>query len=195
MADEWKCLFCNVLNETDTTTCPQCTKANPAVVNINQICFCGQKLIENSWGWDKCMCCCRVLNNQETHYVCKANPCTFKEMTGYHFFSVCGKCTESINITRVDSKHSFVFCKMVSLMTQIKKETKGLKDNDERRRYMFWVYFILYNQVIGILSGSMNESERKEIQDMFDAFYGGVMDEIKQNIDSKELALASHIFV
>eukprot|EP01083_Nonionella_stella_P262116 891658_1 len=60
---------------------------------------------------------------------------------------------------------------------------------------MFWVYFILYKQWIGKLSGSMNESERKEIQDIFDAFYGGVMDEIKQNIDTNELALASHIFV
>eukprot|EP01083_Nonionella_stella_P317940 1159924_1 len=80
-------------------------------------------------------------------------------------------------------------------MDRIKKETEQCKANDERRRYMFWVYGIYHKNCIAKLPGFMDESEHKEIQDMFDAFYGEVMDDIKQKIDSKQLGLASHIFV
>eukprot|EP01083_Nonionella_stella_P270779 917104_1 len=110
-------------------------------------------------------------------------------------FRVCSACYESTNSYDMDSKHCFLFCKIASMMDRIKEETKQCKDNDERRRYMYWVYFHLHKYCIAKLAQFVNESEHKQIQDLFDAFYGEVMDEIKQNIDSKALGLASHMFV
>eukprot|EP01083_Nonionella_stella_P202550 739901_1 len=83
---------------------------------------------------------------------------------------------------------------MASMMDRIKEEAERCKDNDERRRYMYWVNVLLHKNCITKFAQFMIESEHKQIQDMFDAFYGEVMDEIKQNIDSKSLGLASHIF-
>eukprot|EP01083_Nonionella_stella_P114064 336850_1 len=106
-------------------------------------------------------------------------------------FRVCNGCYQSTNSCNMDSKHSFLFCKIASMMDRIKKETEHCKGNDERRRYIISVYDILHTNCIAKFAPFMMKSEHKQIQDMFDAFYGEVMDEIKQNIDSKALGLAS----
>eukprot|EP01083_Nonionella_stella_P186387 682127_1 len=195
MAEEWKCLFCDALNASNTTTCAQCEKANTAIVHINQICLCGRKLIECPVELDQCYVCCKETEKKEKgYYVCRVKQCTCIQMRGNNF-RVCSACYESTNTYHMDSKHCFLFCKIASMMERIKKETERCKDNDERRRYMFWVYCLLHTNCIAKLAQFMNESEHKQIQDMFDAFYGEVMDEIKQNIDSNALGLASHMFV
>eukprot|EP01083_Nonionella_stella_P159791 521682_1 len=195
MDDKWACLFCNFANESNAIRCSKCTKANTRSVNINQICLCGREVIKCPHAKTQCMSCCKAKDKKEkTYYYCNAKQCTYREVQG-RCFVICNACYENINSSTMDSKHSFLFCKLASLVERIKKETNQCHNNDERRRYMFWVYRILYTQCIAKLSEMMSESEYTEIQDMFNAFYGQTMDQIKQNIDSKELGLASHIFV
>eukprot|EP01083_Nonionella_stella_P142324 440151_1 len=98
---------------------------------------------------------------------------------------------ESEHRSKIESKHNFLFHKVASMIDQINKEAKQCKDNNERRRYMHFVYTVLYKGCIAKLSKFMNDNEYKEVQHIFHTFYGEVMDEIKQNIDSKQLGLAS----
>eukprot|EP01083_Nonionella_stella_P055581 146537_1 len=164
--------------------------------NMNQICLCGRKLTTYPYGWDQCYSCCKEIEKEEnTYYYCGEGECTYRKMRGTSYFMVCSACYESVNSSNMDSKRSFLFCKVASMTDRIKNETEQCKDNDERRRYIISVYDILHTNCIAKLAPFMMESEHKQIQDMFDAFYGEVMDEIKQNIDSKALGLASHIFV
>eukprot|EP01083_Nonionella_stella_P108762 316567_1 len=164
--------------------------------NINQICLCGRKLTQYPHDWNECHTCCKETESETTYYTCrfKASQCTYRELTG-HKFKVCSACYETINSSIVDAKHSFIFCKVASLIEQIRQENKQCKNNDERRRYMFYVYQTLYNNCIAKLQKVMNETEYEELQHVFNTFYGGVMDEIKRNIDSMELGLARDIFV
>eukprot|EP01083_Nonionella_stella_P081000 222853_1 len=193
MADKWQCLFCKVWNESNTTTCSQCTKANTDVVNINRICLCGRKVAKYPKARSKCMSCFKVTEKKETtYYYCSAKQCTFRNIEGSSF-AVCNACYESTNNSTIDSNHSFLFCKLVSFLDQIKKEAQS-QNNDERRRYMFRVYDKLNSRYIAKLQNVMNESECKEIQRVFNAFYGGIMDEIKRDIDCTALGLSHDIF-
>eukprot|EP01083_Nonionella_stella_P073588 199114_1 len=117
-------------------------QANPVIANINQLCLCEQKVIEYPSGWRHCYSCCKVMEKkQKGYYRCNAKPCTYRQMRGVSF-KVCSACYESVNSSNMDSKRSFLFCKVASMMERIKKETEQCKDNDERRRYMYWVYFL-----------------------------------------------------
>eukprot|EP01083_Nonionella_stella_P170794 582016_1 len=100
---------------------------------------------------------------EERYYLCNAKQCVCKQMIGEKFM-ICSACFETANSKTIDSKHGFLFCKVASMMDRIKTEIKQCKDNDERRRYMFLVYRILYTQCIAKLSEMMNESEYNEIQ-------------------------------
>eukprot|EP01083_Nonionella_stella_P066500 175162_1 len=167
MADNWKCSFCNLLNECNTTTCFQCGKANPHVVHINQICLCGRKVTKNPNAVSQCKSCCKAKDKREqTYYYCNAKECTLREMTGKRFI-VCNACHESRQNSTIDSKYSFLFCKLASLVERIEKETKKCQNNAERRRYMYWVYFVLYKNCIAKLQKVMNENEYEEMQRVF----------------------------
>eukprot|EP01083_Nonionella_stella_P176520 617852_1 len=164
--------------------------------NINQICLCGRKLTQYPHDWNECHTCCKETESETTYYTCrfKASQCTYRELTG-HKFKVCSACYETINSSIVDAKHSFIFCKVASLIEQIRQENKQCKNNDERRRYMHWVYTLLYKRCIAKLKAAfVNASEYEEIQGMFNVFYGGVIREINQNIDLMELGVASDTF-
>eukprot|EP01083_Nonionella_stella_P039162 106514_1 len=119
MAEEWKCLFCDALNASNTTTCAQCEKANTVVVHINQICLCGRKLIELPFGLTQCYACCKKTEKKEKgYYGCTVKQCTFIQMAGAAF-RVCSACYESTNTYHMDSKHCFLFCKIASMMERI----------------------------------------------------------------------------
>eukprot|EP01083_Nonionella_stella_P055402 146159_1 len=191
----WKCLFCDLLNEPHSPDCSQCKRANTALVNINQICLCGRKVIQYSEPWRQCYSCCKVLEAKENgYYDCSQQECTYRQMTG-DCFKVCSACYENVKSSSIDSKHSFLFCKVVSMMNRIQKETKQYKDNDERRRRMDWVFVLISQRCIAKLSTFLNESEYKEIQEIFNTFYGAAMDKIKHSIDSTQLGLSSGVFV
>eukprot|EP01083_Nonionella_stella_P298673 1013722_1 len=182
MADKWKCFFCNLWNEPNTTTCSECDKANPHVVNINQICLCGRKVTKDPNAVSQCRSCCKAKDKKEkTYYRCNAKQCTYREMRGKRFV-VCNACYENTNNSTIESKYSFLFCKLASLVERIKKETNKCHNNDERRRYMYWVYLLLHKRCIAKLQKVMNEAEYEELQHAFNTFYGGVMDEIKRDI-------------
>eukprot|EP01083_Nonionella_stella_P280974 956044_1 len=101
-----------------------CEKANPAIDNINQMCLCGQKVIEYPYGFHQCYSCCNVMEKKQNgYYLCNAKPCTYRQMRGVSF-KVCSACYESVNSSNMDSKRSFIFCKMASMMDRIKKETE-----------------------------------------------------------------------
>eukprot|EP01083_Nonionella_stella_P017669 49486_1 len=188
---KWKCLFCDLVNESHTTACAHCEKPNTAVVNINQICLCGRRVSEYPFDWDQCRSCCKVIETkQKGYYRCTAEQCIYTDMRGLNFM-VCNDCYESEHRSKIESKHNFLFHKVASMIDQINKEAKQCKDNNERRRYMHFVYTVLYKGCIAKLSKFMNDNEYKEVQHIFHTFYGEVMDEIKQNIDSKQLGLAS----
>eukprot|EP01083_Nonionella_stella_P096293 270630_1 len=165
--------------------------------NINQICLCGRKVTKYPCGWRQCYSCCKEIEKeQKTYYWCAAEQCTYRQMRGegYHFM-VCSACYESVNSSSMDAKHSFLFCKLVSLIEQIKKETKQCENNDQQRRYMYSAYLILYETCITQMKAAfVNENEYERIKDMFNAFYGGVMGEINRNIDLMELGVASDTF-
>eukprot|EP01083_Nonionella_stella_P061661 160629_1 len=134
MADKWKCFFCNLRNEPNTTTCSECAKANVDVVNINQICLCGRKVTKYRYDWNQCHSCCKRREKKEKgYYDCKAKQCIFKKMRGTEF-TVCSACYESKNSSTIDSNHSFLFTKVASLVEQIRKETNECQNSDERRR-------------------------------------------------------------
>eukprot|EP01083_Nonionella_stella_P142778 442409_1 len=163
--------------------------------NINQICLCGQKVTKYPYNWDQCRSCCKEIEKKEKgYYLCRAEQCTYKVMTGYHFM-VCSACYESMSISNIDTKYSFLFRKVASLIEQIRKEIQKCNNNDQRRRYMYWVYFQLFRRCVAKLQKVMDETEYKELLHLFYALYGGVMDEIKSNIDSMELGLATDMFV
>eukprot|EP01083_Nonionella_stella_P280973 956039_1 len=169
-------------------------KANP-VGNINQMCLCGQKVIEYPYGWDQCYSCCKVMEKEEKgYYGCTATECTYRQMTGDDFM-VCSACYGTVYSSSIDAKRSFLFCKVASLIEQIRKGTKQCKNNDEQRRHLYYVYLILYEQCIAKLNVFMNEREYDQIEDMFNVFYGGVMNEINHNIDLMELGVASDTFM
>eukprot|EP01083_Nonionella_stella_P310306 1102001_1 len=108
-------------------------KTNHPIGNINQICLCGQKVIEYPYGWDQCYSCCKAMEKEEKgYYLCNATECTYRQMTGDDFM-VCSACYGSANNSNIDWKHSFLFCKVTSMMDRIKKETEQCKGNDERR--------------------------------------------------------------
>eukprot|EP01083_Nonionella_stella_P306246 1071819_1 len=139
MAHKWKCFFCNLSNEPNTS-CLQCNKANIHVTNINQICLCGRKVTKIPHYLKQCRTCCKEVEKKtNTYYGCGAKQCVFRNISGTGF-TVCNVCYESTNTSTIDSKHSFAFCKVASLMEQIRKETNECPNNDERRRYMFYVY-------------------------------------------------------
>eukprot|EP01083_Nonionella_stella_P272394 923634_1 len=142
--------------------------------NINHICLCGQKVTTYPYEFDECRSCCKKIEmKQKGYYVCNAKQCIHKEMTGSDFM-VCSACYESVNASTIDTKYSFLFRKVESLIEQIRKETKQCNNNDQRRRYMYWVYLLLYTQCIAKLKAAfVKESEYEEIKDMFNAFYGG----------------------
>eukprot|EP01083_Nonionella_stella_P068412 181575_1 len=181
-----KCLFCNFVIESETTTCSQCQNTNVHLTNINQLCLCGRKLIKYPHDWTQCNSCCKVTEkNANTYYYCNAKQCPFREMQGNHF-KVCNACYESINDSNIESTHSFLFCKIASFVDHITKETLQCQNNNERRKYMYGVYQLLYQGCIVKLQQSMDEIEHKEMQDMFDAFYERVMGEIQYDEERNE---------
>eukprot|EP01083_Nonionella_stella_P298674 1013723_1 len=122
MADKWKCFFCNLWNEPNTTTCSECDKANIHVVNINRICLCGRRATKCPYSKTQCRSCCKAKDKKEkTYYWCDAKQCAFREVVGFSFV-VCNACYESTNNSTPDSTHSFVFSKVASLIEQIRKE-------------------------------------------------------------------------
>eukprot|EP01083_Nonionella_stella_P176517 617848_1 len=97
--------------------------------NINQICLCGQKVTKYPYDWHQCGTCCKQIEKAEnTYYVCYARQCIHKEMTGY-YFTTCNACYETVNNSNRDAKHSFLFCKVASLIEQIRQENKQCKNN------------------------------------------------------------------
>eukprot|EP01083_Nonionella_stella_P159790 521681_1 len=195
MDDKWACLFCNFANESNAIRCSKCTKANARSVNMNQICLCGRKVTKYPYAGSQCRSCCKAKDKKEkTYYYCNAKQCTFREIRGKRFV-VCNACYDSKHSTTIDSKHSFVFCKVSSLVEQIRKEATQCRNNDDRRGYMFYVYQTLYNNCIAKLQKVMNETEYEELLHLFNTFYDDVMDEIKSNIDAMELGLARDMFV
>eukprot|EP01083_Nonionella_stella_P213027 768699_1 len=107
---------------------------------MNQTCLCGQKVIPYPYAYHQCHSCCKVMEKKEKgYYACNATECTWTQMMGTYFM-VCSACYESMNSSSIDSKYSILFCKVASMIERIKKETEKCKGNDERRRYMFWVY-------------------------------------------------------
>eukprot|EP01083_Nonionella_stella_P224450 798929_1 len=163
--------------------------------NINQICLCGRKLTKYPYEFDECYSCCKNIEKKKKgYYRCTARQCTYRQMTGYGFM-VCSACYGSVNSSTSDTKHSFLFCKVSSLIDQTRKATKQCKNYDERRRYMYWIYFILHRDCITKLKAAfVNEREYQEIEDMFNVFYGGVLGEINHNIDLMELGVTSDAF-
>eukprot|EP01083_Nonionella_stella_P122866 369862_1 len=100
--------------------------------NINQICLCGQKVTKYPYDWHQCKSCCKVIEKKEKgYYRCTARQCTYRQKTGYGFF-VCSACYESVNASTIDTKYSFLFRKLASLIEQIRKETKQCNNNDQR---------------------------------------------------------------
>eukprot|EP01083_Nonionella_stella_P075419 205022_1 len=161
----------------------------------NQICFCGRKVIKYPNTWRKCYSCCKVIEKRrKTYYYCNAEQCMYRKMTG-DGFKVCSECYESTDDSTIASTHSFLFGKMASAMERIKKRTNLCHNNDERRRYMYWVRILVHRRCIAKIQQSMNENEYKELQRMFNAFYDGVMEEIKSSIDLEELRFAHDMFV
>eukprot|EP01083_Nonionella_stella_P108579 315921_1 len=115
-------------------------KANPTIGNINQMCLCGQKVTKYPYAYDQCYSCCKVMEEEEEgYYDCRAKQCIYTQMREGYEFTICSACYESVNSSSIDSKRSFLFCKVASMMDRIKKETEQCKGNDERRRYMYWV--------------------------------------------------------
>eukprot|EP01083_Nonionella_stella_P055582 146541_1 len=163
--------------------------------NMNQICLCGRKLTTYPYGWDQCYSCCKEIEKEEnTYYYCGEGECTYRKMRGTSYFMVCSACYGTVYSSSIDAKRSFLFCKVASLIEQIRKGTKQCKNNDEQRRHLYYVYLILYEQCIAKLNVFMNEREYDQIEDMFNVFYGGVMNEINHNIDLMELGVASDTF-
>eukprot|EP01083_Nonionella_stella_P142780 442413_1 len=157
--------------------------------NINQICLCGRKLAKCPFEFHQCKSCCKEVEKKEKgYYFCNAKQCTYS-------FIICGACYENVTASNIDAKHSFLFRKVASLIEQIRKEIQKCNNNDQRRRYMYWVYFQLFRRCVAKLQKVMDETEYKELLHLFYALYGGVMDEIKSNIDSMELGLATDMFV
>eukprot|EP01083_Nonionella_stella_P176519 617851_1 len=132
--------------------------------NINQICLCGRKLTKYPYSHYQCRSCCKQIEKKEKgYYWCTAKQCIHTEMTGGDFM-VCSACYESVNASNIDTKHSFLFRKVASLIEQIRKETKQCNNNDQRRRYMYWVDRSLYQLRIAKLKAAfVNESEYEEI--------------------------------
>eukprot|EP01083_Nonionella_stella_P163485 538225_1 len=163
--------------------------------NINQICLCGQKVTKYPYDYDQCYSCCKKSEKKEKgYYNCRAKQCTYRQMTG-GYFKLCSACYESVNASTIDTKYSFLFRKVASLIEQIRKEIQKCNNNDQRRRYMYCVYLLLYQQCIAKLKAAfVKESEYEEIKDMFNAFYGGIMGEINRNIDLMELGVSSDTF-
>eukprot|EP01083_Nonionella_stella_P308762 1090838_1 len=125
MSSQWRCLKCTFLSEETISQCLKCgnPKANTAIRNMNQMCLCGQKVIEYPYGFDQCDCCCKVMEEEEKgYYFCNATECTWRQMTG-EYFMVCSACYESMNSSSIDSKYSILFCKVASMMERIKNET------------------------------------------------------------------------
>eukprot|EP01083_Nonionella_stella_P163405 537695_1 len=135
--------------------------------NINQICLCGRKLTNCPFKFHQCKSCCKEVEKEEKgYYFCNAEQCTYS-------FIICGACYENVTASNIDAKHSFLFRKVASLIEQIRKETKQCNNNDQRRRYMFYVHWLLYQSFIAKLKEAfVKESEYEEIKDLFNAFYG-----------------------
>eukprot|EP01083_Nonionella_stella_P301197 1031988_1 len=171
------------------------TKGQTSIEEDNHQCLCGQTLTKYPYNHDECQCCCKEFQKAEnTYHFCNGKQCTYRAWAGY-YFCVCSACYESMDISNIDAKHSFLFCKLTSLMGQIRKEDKQCTNNDQRRRYMYRIYFLFYQQCIAKLKAAfVNESEYDEIVDMFNAFYGGIMGEINRNIDLMELGVSSDTF-
>eukprot|EP01083_Nonionella_stella_P142784 442423_1 len=135
--------------------------------NINQICLCGQKVTKYPYNWDQCYSCCKKSEKKEKgYYNCRAKQCTYRQMTG-RYFKLCSACYESVNASTIDTKYSFLFRKVASLIEQIRKEIQKCNNNDQRRRYMYRVYLFLYKRCIAKLKAAfVKESEYEEINDM-----------------------------
>eukprot|EP01083_Nonionella_stella_P142786 442425_1 len=74
--DTWTCLFCTTVNGSNVTVCSQCDKANSHVVNTNQICLCGRKVVKYRYAWNECHSCCKRREKKEKgYYDCKAKQC------------------------------------------------------------------------------------------------------------------------
>eukprot|EP01083_Nonionella_stella_P075415 205016_1 len=131
---------------------------NKVIYNYNQICFCKRNVIKYPNTWRKCYSCCKVVETKEkTYYYCNTEQCTYRKMTGDRF-KVCSECYESSENATINSAHRFLFGKMASLMERIKKETNQCRNNDELRRYMYWVYKLFYKECIAKFQQSMNET-------------------------------------
>eukprot|EP01083_Nonionella_stella_P087676 243968_1 len=183
-------------------TCSKPKSSTIEEANINQLCLCGRKLTPYPDECKTCHTCCRVLEEKRKgYYECTAKECTYKQMRGQQqYFMVCGACYQSTNnISNSDAKHSFLFRKVTSFIEQIKKKTAQCHNNDARRRYMYWVYVILFERCIAKLNDAVNpvmndKSEYEEIEGIFHAFYGETMTEINRNIDLMGLGFASDMW-
>eukprot|EP01083_Nonionella_stella_P254276 873956_1 len=81
--------------------------------NINRICFCGQKVTKYPYEFNECYICCKMSEKEEKgYYFCNPEQCTYR-------FIICGACYESVNASTIDTKHSFLFRKVASLIEQI----------------------------------------------------------------------------
>eukprot|EP01083_Nonionella_stella_P312934 1121073_1 len=82
--------------------------------NINQICLCGRKLAKCPFEFHQCKSCCKEVEKEEKgYYFCNAEQCTYR-------FIICGSCYESANASTIDTKYSFLFRKVASLIEQIR---------------------------------------------------------------------------
>eukprot|EP01083_Nonionella_stella_P082752 228487_1 len=163
--------------------------------NINKMCLCGSGITKCPFPFDQCKSCCNVNHRRETaYYWCNSKQCTFRQMTAQYFI-ICTECYERVNNSNDDANHSFVFCKVASMVEQMRKETTNCQNNDERRRYMYWMHFLFYTNCIAKMKNAfVNESEYKEIQDIFKTFYSGIMEDINHSIDLMELGVTRDQF-
>eukprot|EP01084_Bolivina_argentea_P284827 488249_1 len=188
---QWNCPICTNLNHENVSKCDICGYSNEQKVTLNQMCFCKKQLKKYKFEDTRvCACCCNLYinsNGMEFYRCMGGQQCEFEQITT-EYYEICSKCFNRRETVIDDDKNDFISTKTESIMNIISEETKILTNINQRKQYMSRIYRFWYLLWIAKLN-------RKELTKYFNDFYDKELQEIKTDIDLKELELSYDIFV
>eukprot|EP01084_Bolivina_argentea_P292463 502789_1 len=123
--------------------------------NINQICFCKKQMTKFQYEWSVCRCCCSVYNpNEMEFYWCgRGTQCEYVKICAFDYI-ICKTCFNARYNEIDDNKNDFMTTKTKANMKIISEETKKLNDIQQRKKYMWRIYFYLYQGWIAKLNNN-----------------------------------------
>eukprot|EP01084_Bolivina_argentea_P288649 495483_1 len=139
-------------------------------LNLYKMCFCMKQVIKYQYEWSKCMCCCNEYDENEMEFYCcdRGTECEYDKISAVTYMT-CSTCFNKGYDGTYDGQNDFISTKTKANIKIISEEMKKLNDIQQRKKYMYRIYFSLYKYWIAKLNDDeltkhFNDFYHKELE-------------------------------